>query len=120
MIFTIVNSYYYSLKDSPLNSVYSMFVAIWSTLFIIFWKRRQRGLFIEWDNHNNIYQEDDIRKEFEGVTSVNPITDEVEPLFTFKQRIPRYLKSLTICAPYFFAVIVFNIVFLNLTGIIDP
>lgn len=55
LIFTVINSYFYSVKDSPLNSVYSIIVAVWATLFVIFWKRRCRGLFIEWDNHTTVY-----------------------------------------------------------------
>lgn len=55
LLFTVINSYFYTVKDSPLNSVYSIIVAVWATLFVIFWKRRCRGLFIEWDNHGTVY-----------------------------------------------------------------
>jgi hypothetical protein len=55
IVLSIVNSYFYTVYDSPLNSIYSIIVAVWATLFVIFWKRRCRGLFIEWDNHNSIY-----------------------------------------------------------------
>ena len=111
---------YKDSNDSPLNTVYSIFVALWATLFVIFWKRRCRGLFIEWDNHTTIYQDDDVRKEFEGIVRINPITDKAEPTFFFQERVARYAKSFMICFPHFFIVIVFNIIFLNLTGIIDP
>lgn len=97
-----------------------MFVTLWATLFVIFWKRRCRGLYIEWDNHTTIYQDDDVRKEFQGVVRVNPVTDRVEPTFFFTERLARYGKSFLICLPHFLFVVVFNIVFLNLTGIVDP
>jgi len=66
VIISIINSVYWDLKDSPLNSIYSIFVVIWASLFVVFWQRRCRGLYIEWDNHASIYQEDDVRKEFVG------------------------------------------------------
>jgi len=34
-LFGIINSRYYTLHDSPLNSVYSILVAIWATLFVL-------------------------------------------------------------------------------------
>ena len=117
---TILNSYFYTVENSPLNSIYSIIVALWSTLFVIFWKRRQRGLFIEWDNHTTIFQDDDVRKEFVGTMTYNPVTDKKEPMFSTKERLIQYGKSFLICAPYFAAIIFFNIIFLNLTGVIDP
>jgi hypothetical protein len=87
---------------------------------VIFWKRRQRGLFIEWDNHTTIFQDDNVRKEFVGTITYNPVTDKKEPMFSTKERLIQYGKSFLICAPYFAAIIFFNIIFLNLTGVIDP
>lgn len=55
VIIAIINSFFFTLQNSPLNSFYSIVVAIWATLFVIFWKRRTRGLFIEWDNHSAHY-----------------------------------------------------------------
>ena len=40
LILTIVNSYTWELAHSPLNSIYSILIVFWSTLFVIFWKRR--------------------------------------------------------------------------------
>lgn len=64
LIFSIVNSYMWDLEHSPLNSIYSILITFWSTLFVIFWKRRQRGLLIEWDNHTVTEQYDDLRSDF--------------------------------------------------------
>ncbi len=65
-------------------------------------------------------QEDDLRPDFKGVMRINPVTDKLEPLFTNKERLGRYFKSFLMCAPHFALVTFVNIVFLNLTGIIDP
>ena len=121
VVFTCANQVLYNeVNDSPLNSVYSIFVAVWAALFVIFFKRRQRGLYIEWENNTNTQEDDDVRKEFEGTLYVNPVTDRLEPSFKFNERLIRYFQSFMMCLPYFVVVVVFNIIFLNLTGVIDP
>ena len=35
IVFSFINSFFYSLEDSPLNSIYSIVVAIWASLFVI-------------------------------------------------------------------------------------
>ena len=51
---------------------------------------------------------------------VNPVTDKVEPMFTHRERVARNFKSFMICAPYFGVIVFLNVIFLNLTGVIDP
>jgi anoctamin-10/anoctamin-7 len=117
----VVNPYIWpDDSHSPLNSIYSIFCALWGSLFIIFWKRRSRGLQIEWDNHNSVYHEDDVRREFRGSVKVNRITDKEEKMFSTKERITCYLKSFAMCMPHFGFIIFMNVVFLNMTGIINP
>jgi len=121
LFFNFLNSIFFTLEDSPLNGLYSIVVAIWASLFVIYWKRQSRRLYIEWDNYNvGAAEQDDVRKEFKGVDRYNPVTDRIEPLFTQKERIQRYIQSYLTCAPYFLAIIFTNIVFLNLGAIIDP
>jgi hypothetical protein len=116
-----VNSFIWlDASHSPLNSLYSIFCALWGSLFIIFWKRRSRGLQIEWDNHQSQHHEDDVRKEFQGIVRVNPVNDKEEPMFTHRERLRGYLKSLAMCAPHFGLIIFLNVLFLNVTGVIDP
>ena len=91
IIYLVNNHFWTDSSHSPLNSIYSIFCALWGSLFIIFWKRRSRGLQIEWDNHQSQFHEDDVRKEFQGIQRVNPVTDKVEPMFTHKERVSRYI-----------------------------
>jgi Calcium-activated chloride channel len=118
VVITLANSYWWDLYDSPLNSLYSIFVVLWASLFVIFWNRRCRGLHVEWDNQMTKDQDDDVRKEFEGTWLINPLTDKLEPMKT--ESLIRYLKSCWLCLPYFLTVAGLNIIFLNLTGIVDP
>jgi len=48
------------------------------------------------------------------------VTDRQETMFTSKERVACYLKSISIVGPYFVLVVILNIIFLNLTGIINP
>lgn len=65
-------------------------------------------------------QNDDVRKEYQGTNRINPVSGRVEPTFTTQERIAKYFQSMMLCAPYFAAIIFSNIIFLNLTGIINP
>lgn len=44
--FGLFNAKYYTLHDSPLNSVYSILVAIWATLFVVVSLSLSRGFAI--------------------------------------------------------------------------
>ena len=47
----ILNSVFYEdVSESPLNALFSIFMAFWGALFSINWKRKQRSLRILWDN----------------------------------------------------------------------
>ena len=61
-----------------------------------------------------------MRNEFFGIMKMNPVTDRKEPIFTAKDRLARYFVSFFMCAPYFFAIFLYNICSLNLNGVIDP
>ena len=51
---------------------------------------------------------------------MNPVTGRVEPMFSDRERFVRYVISFFICLPPFIFVFIVIVVFLNLTGIIDP
>lgn len=57
-IYLIYRAYYRSLEgkdvdvDTPYNGIYSLIMAIWSTLFIEVWKRREAELASIWRMEN--------------------------------------------------------------------
>ena len=61
-----------------------------------------------------------MRKEFRGKERISPVTDQPDHHFTFSQRLPLYLVSLSICVPCLIACICVIICFLNATGVIRP
>jgi len=80
---TVLNSMFYkSGSHSPLNGLYSIMMALWGTLFVIFWKRRQRELRVKWDLHQSKKLDEDVRKEFRGTLRINPISGNKELTFS--------------------------------------
>ncbi|OXB55035.1 hypothetical protein ASZ78_006377 [Callipepla squamata] len=63
--------------DSFGTLVFAVFMGIWVTLFLEFWKRRQAELEYEWDTVEYLEQEEQIRPEYEAQCThvvVNEIT----------------------------------------------
>jgi hypothetical protein len=49
--------------DSPMNGIYGILVAIWATLFVISWKRKQKMITHMWSCQNNAFSAIDERKD---------------------------------------------------------
>ncbi|MEE6480788.1 hypothetical protein FKM82_012671 [Ascaphus truei] len=67
--------------DSFGTLVFAVFMAIWVTLFLEFWKRRQAELEYEWDTVEFLEQEEQPLPEYEAKCThvvVNPITQQEE------------------------------------------
>ncbi|XP_061107798.1 anoctamin-6-like [Conger conger] len=61
--------------------VYAVFMAVWVTLFLEFWKRYQAKLEYEWDTEEFLEQEEQARPEYEAKCiheHINPVTKEKE------------------------------------------
>ncbi|NXF05596.1 ANO6 protein, partial [Smithornis capensis] len=67
--------------DSFGTLVFAVFMGIWVTLFLEFWKRRQAELEYEWDTVEYLEQEEQVRPEYEARCThvvVNEITQQEE------------------------------------------
>lgn len=95
-------------------------MAIWGTLYITMWRRHTHEINTTWDDY--VVQEDleNFRKEFYGDTRIDEVTDQPELYFTFRQRLPLYIKSFLICLPCLFGAMMVIVAFLNMTGVIRP
>jgi len=91
LVVTALNFMFKKDMNSPFNVYYSAFMVIWSICFVMFWKRRRMELNIKWDLFHNETTEEDMRKQFKGIPSINPITGRIEPTFGFARRLIRYL-----------------------------
>jgi hypothetical protein len=103
MIWKLNESCFYSkityLVDNPLTVFFSVFMAVWTVLFIELWKREQSKLQFEWDAHDFEKKNEPIRPQFEFKVSTkrkNRITGEEEPYVPFVKRATRYCFSVSI------------------------
>jgi len=83
------------LKQHPLTTLYSAYIAVWSTLYIESWKRRQRELAVRWGMHD-FSQHERIRSSFEGDEMVSPITGQIEKWYPPIYRKYKYYCSLPV------------------------
>ena len=87
------------LVDNSLTVFFSVFMAVWTVLFIEFWKREQSKLQFEWDSHDFEKKNEPIRPEFELKVSTkrtNNITGAEEPYIPWRKRITRYFFSASV------------------------
>jgi hypothetical protein len=84
------------LVDNPATIFFSIFMAIWTILFVENWKRYQSQKQFEWDTLEFTRKTETIRPEFETRVESrrrNPVTDEIEPYISRIKRFKQYFFS---------------------------
>eukprot|EP00730_Choanoeca_flexa_P001321 TRINITY_DN10582_c0_g2_i1.p1 TRINITY_DN10582_c0_g2~~TRINITY_DN10582_c0_g2_i1.p1 ORF type:complete len:1022 (+),score=268.43 TRINITY_DN10582_c0_g2_i1:51-3068(+) len=85
--------------DNPGTVFFATFMALWATIFLDFWKRRENFLAYDWDTRD--YEDlEPIRPQFRGTTKrPNPVTGKVEKHYPASKRYAKQLgSSLTVLA----------------------
>ena len=75
--------------DSPMNGIFGLFVAIWATLFVESWKRKQKTIAHLWGVQDNSFSKVDERTDtYKSYNFYNEKTDRIEkyPLEVTKTR----------------------------------
>uniref|UniRef100_A0AAR2JF55 Anoctamin n=1 Tax=Pygocentrus nattereri TaxID=42514 RepID=A0AAR2JF55_PYGNA len=95
---TCLSSWVTHLFDNEGTVFFAIFMGIWVTLFLEFWKRRQARLEYEWDlvDFEEEQQQLQIRPEFELKCTTkrrNRITQELEPYLPFTSKCARFCVS---------------------------
>ncbi|KAM5318967.1 anoctamin-5 isoform 3-T4 [Glossophaga mutica] len=95
---TCLASKFSHLFDNESTVFFAIFMGIWVTLFLEFWKQRQARLEYEWDlvDFEEEQQQLQLRPEFEAMCKhkkMNPVTKELEPYMPLYSRIPWYFLS---------------------------
>ncbi|KAM6394634.1 anoctamin-5 isoform 10-T10 [Pluvialis apricaria] len=95
---TCVSSQYSHLFDNVATLFFAIFMGIWVTLFLEFWKRRQARLKYEWDlvDFEEEQQQLQLRPEYEAKCTQkkkNPITQEMEPYLPITSQAVRFCIS---------------------------
>ncbi|KAK2168871.1 hypothetical protein NP493_1213g00013 [Ridgeia piscesae] len=86
------------LFDNKATVLFAFIMAIWTTVFLEFWKRRQQELQYEWDLID-FDLEERLRPEFELKVKQkrqNPITLEMEPYQSWSTRLTRTLSAYSV------------------------
>ncbi|ELW67377.1 Anoctamin-5 [Tupaia chinensis] len=86
------------LFDNESTVFFAIFMGIWVTLFLEFWKQREARLEYEWDmvDFEEEQQQLQLRPEFEAMCKHrkrNVVTKEMEPHMPLYARVPWYLLS---------------------------
>ncbi|NXY67823.1 ANO5 protein, partial [Glareola pratincola] len=95
---TCGSSEYSHLFDNVATLFFAIFMGIWVTLFLEFWKRRQARLKYEWDlvDFEEEQQQLQLRPEYEAKCTQkkkNPVTQEMEPYLPITSQAVRFCIS---------------------------
>nr|XP_051680923.1 anoctamin-5 isoform X2 [Oryctolagus cuniculus] len=95
---TCLASKFSHLFDNESTVFFAIFMGIWVTLFLEFWKQRQATLEYQWDlvDFEEEQQQLQLRPEFEAMCKhrkMNTVTKEMEPHMPLWNRIPWYVLS---------------------------
>eukprot|EP00117_Sycon_ciliatum_P018130 scpid20162/ scgid2817/ Anoctamin-7; Dresden transmembrane protein of the prostate; IPCA-5; New gene expressed in prostate; Prostate cancer-associated protein 5; Transmembrane protein 16G len=85
--------------DNEGSVFFAVFMALWATLFLEFWKRQTAVLSFRWNTMDFEAEEEPIRAKYALKATErrkNPITDSVEPYMPEAKRWPRYLTGFSI------------------------
>ncbi|XP_056453838.1 anoctamin-3 [Gadus chalcogrammus] len=109
------------LFDNGGTVFFAIFMAIWATVFLEFWKRRRAELTYDWDLIDWEEEEDELRPQFEAkysrVERVNPISGKPEPFQPLTDKLSRLMVSvsgiffmISLVLTAVFAVVVFRLI----------
>ncbi|KAK5902101.1 hypothetical protein CesoFtcFv8_007392 [Champsocephalus esox] len=109
------------LFDNGGTVFFAIFMAIWATVFLEFWKRRRAELTYDWDLIDWEEEEEELRPQFEAkysrVERVNPVSGKPEPFQPFSDKLSRLMVSvsgiffmISLVLTAVFAVVVFRLI----------
>uniref|UniRef100_A0A4X2M5F4 Anoctamin n=1 Tax=Vombatus ursinus TaxID=29139 RepID=A0A4X2M5F4_VOMUR len=85
------------LFDNGATVFFAVFMAVWATVFLEFWKRRRAVIAYDWDLIDWEEEEEEIRPQFEAKYSkkerMNPISGKPEPYQAFTDKCSRLVVS---------------------------
>lgn len=117
MLLYFLNFIFPSQKKN-ISILNSFLISFCTQLLLIFWTRKTKELKIEWDNYDSYFKNEDLRKEFKGIISVNKITGKNEITYPKNLLLKYYLISALTTSFFLILLILINTIFLNLTGFI--
>lgn len=64
IIVFVGNQFFFDLSTSPLAGLFSIFMSLWGTIYLVSWRKHCRGLDVLWDDYIVEHDAEDLRKEF--------------------------------------------------------
>lgn len=104
---------------AELDTIYSIMIIIWATLFVKYWRRKSNDICMRWGSAGTQFKASDTRFNFQGVIGINPITQLPEYQFSSLKRFGLYVKSYMCHLPLMILSFIFMIIFLNALGYVD-
>ncbi|GAB5574139.1 anoctamin-4 isoform X4 [Prionailurus iriomotensis] len=100
------------LFDNGATVFFAVFMAVWATVFLEFWKRRRAVIAYDWDLIDWEEEEEEIRPQFEAKYSkkerMNPISGKPEPYQAFADKCSRLIICVVIAAV--FGIVIYRVV----------
>lgn len=119
-LMVILLNFFFPYLTKLTLTIYALFLSLWSQVFIIFWDRKCSEIAIEWDNYTDEYELDNTRRQFKGEWRRSPVTGKYEKFYSSRKRLIKYIISAFTALPLILLSIFANIVFMNLSGSIEP
>ena len=104
---------------SIMSYIYSLYIIFWTTLFSIFWNRKESSLALEWGSYGKALKIADMHKNFKGVVNINLVSGLPEITYSKKKRYFFYFISFLETAPILAFTLFLKVIFLNLKGYVD-
>ena len=98
--------------DNEATLFFALFMSIWATVFLEFWKRKQVSLAHEWHSIGFEKNEEQVRPEYAAANETmrnNPVTGQLEVYMPASKKFRRLLGSVSVVA--FFVILVLIAVF---------
>jgi len=91
-------SWYTQTPDNKMAVPFCIFIAVWSVLLPHFWKRQEAKFSIQWGTIGMEPEMEPYRPQFWGPMQINPVTNQVEPHYSWGKRAAKYVFSFTVIA----------------------
>ncbi|CAD8126535.1 unnamed protein product [Paramecium sonneborni] len=106
-------------KITNVASFYAVLTMVWSTFFIIAWRRKESELSIEWGVFGQQHiKRLDLNPEYKGTPKINYITGLVKNSYPTSSRIFYYMVSLFEAIPILIIAGLIKIIVFNINGLI--
>lgn len=91
-------SWYTETPDNKMAVPFCILISVWSVLLPHFWKRQEAKFSIQWGTLGMEPELEPYRPQFWGNMQINPVTNQVEPSYSWTKRALKYMFSFVVLA----------------------